>query len=113
LCRWLIPLSYLTLKKNILPSKQACVWYVDISFILYRVVQFNISPQGTEKAGPVITDNGNFVIDAHFGPISSPGELASQLKLMPGIIEVGLFCNMVEKAYFGSADGSVNIQAKK
>lgn len=61
----------------------------------------------------MITDNGNFVIDAHFGPISSPADLANQLKLMPGIIEVGLFCNMVETAFFGSADGSVNIQAKK
>jgi len=72
-------------------------------------VQANLR-MATEKAGPVVTDNGNFVIDAHFGPISSPSHLEHELLMIPGIIEVGLFCNMTDRAYFGSADGTIHVQ---
>ncbi|KAJ2933110.1 hypothetical protein H1R20_g3983, partial [Candolleomyces eurysporus] len=61
-----------------------------------------------KKAGPVVTDNGNFVIDAPF----EPGQLqdpATQIKLLTGVVEVGLFCNMAKAAYFGNEDGTVTI----
>ncbi|CAO3679755.1 unnamed protein product [Umbelopsis ramanniana] len=64
----------------------------------------------TEKAGPVVTDNGNFIIDVHFGPILSPSDLENKLIRIPGVIEVGLFCNLTERAYFGSSDGSIHVQ---
>ncbi|DAZ98717.1 TPA: hypothetical protein N0F65_006749 [Lagenidium giganteum] len=59
------------------------------------------------KAGPVVTDNGNFVVDVHFGAIEAPQALNDRLKLLPGVVEVGLFCGMAEKAYFGQADGTI------
>lgn len=58
------------------------------------------------KAGPVITDNGNFVLDIKFGVISDPKTLCDCLKLLPGVVEVGLFCGMADKAFFGQIDGS-------
>lgn len=58
------------------------------------------------KAGPVVTDNGNFVLDVNFGEISDPKTLCDRLKLLPGVVEVGLFCGMAEKAFFGQVDGS-------
>ncbi|RLN26696.1 hypothetical protein BBJ28_00012029 [Nothophytophthora sp. Chile5] len=58
------------------------------------------------KAGPVVTDNGNFVLDVNFGVISDPRALNDRLKLLPGVVEVGLFCGMAEKAFFGQTDGS-------
>ncbi|KAI8878272.1 ribose-5-phosphate isomerase [Backusella circina FSU 941] len=61
------------------------------------------------KAGPVVTDNGNFVVDAHFGAIENPHQLLQELKLLTGVYEVGLFCKMAEKAYFGEEDGSVSV----
>jgi ribose 5-phosphate isomerase A len=65
-----------------------------------------------KKAGPVVTDNGNFVIDAPFGPdlMSDPAALLSKLKQYTGIVEVGLFCNMAKFAYFGNEDGSVTLK---
>ena len=60
-----------------------------------------------KKAGPVVTDNGNFVLDVDFGPISDPETLNTKLSLIPGVIETGLFCNMAEQAYFGQQDGKV------
>jgi len=58
--------------------------------------------EGTDKVGPVITDNGNFIVDVDFGPIKNPRELDYKLKSVPGIIETGLFIEMVDIAYIGT-----------
>ena len=67
----------------------------------------------TAKAGPVVTDNGNFVLDVGFGVIEDPASLGHRLKLLPGVVEVGLFCGMAEKAYFGHEDGSITTREAK
>nr|CAG8602536.1 15306_t:CDS:2 [Entrophospora candida] len=59
------------------------------------------------KAGPIISDNGNFIVDAYFGLINEPGELSKKIKLITGVVEVGLFVNMAKVAYFGNENGSV------
>ncbi|CEI90672.1 Putative Ribose 5-phosphate isomerase A [Rhizopus microsporus] len=65
------------------------------------------------KAGPVVTDNGNFVIDAHFGPLTDPYLVFRQLKMLTGMYEIGLFLGMAEKAFFGEKDGSVEVWERK
>lgn len=63
------------------------------------------------KAGPVITDNGNFVLDWHFPPgLSNWNEINVGISMMPGVVETGLFINMAKKVYFGMPDGSVKEQ---
>jgi len=62
------------------------------------------------KAGPVVTDNGNFIIDADFGLIQDPAKLNNDLIHLSGVVETGLFCGMACKAYFGMEDGSVTTQ---
>jgi len=64
------------------------------------------------KAGPVVTDNGNFCIDAPFSEADykNPTELLTKLKLITGVVEVGLFCGMAKAAYFGNEDGSVTLR---
>jgi ribose 5-phosphate isomerase A len=64
---------------------------------------------GRMKAGPVVTDNGNFVIDVDFGSIEDPPRLESQLKSIPGLIESGLFLNMTDRVFVGRADGTVQV----
>lgn len=54
------------------------------------------------KVGPVVTDNGNFIVDVDFGPINTPKKLDSQLKLIPGVIETGLFVEMADVVYVGT-----------
>ena len=54
------------------------------------------------KVGPVVTDNGNFIVDVDFGPINAPKELDSQLKSIPGVIETGLFVEMADVVYVGT-----------
>lgn len=67
---------------------------------------------GKAKAGPVVTDNGCFVIDAQFDEhrFSDPEFLLSKIKMLTGIMEVGLFCDMTDAAYFGNVDGTVTIR---
>lgn len=61
------------------------------------------------KAGPVVTDNGNFILDVDFGIIADPGALNTRLLAVVGIVETGLFVGMAAKAFFGLADGSVEV----
>ncbi|ODN01233.1 Ribose-5-phosphate isomerase [Orchesella cincta] len=69
--------------------------------------------QAVNKMGPVITDNGNFIVDFQFGDAMKTGELhnaqsvESWLKSIPGILETGLFVKMANQAYFGQPDGTV------
>ncbi|XP_073238948.1 ribose-5-phosphate isomerase-like isoform X1 [Porites lutea] len=60
------------------------------------------------KAGPVVTDNSNFIVDCLFDKVYDWKELNTQLNLIPGVVETGLFIEMVECAIFGKEDGSVN-----
>lgn len=60
--------------------------------------------EGTGKVGPVITDNGNVIIDADFGIIGSPGELDAALNGIPGVVENGLFVRLATMAYVGTRE---------
>ncbi|UWG49000.1 Ribose 5-phosphate isomerase [Halanaeroarchaeum sp. HSR-CO] len=59
----------------------------------------------TAKDGPVVTDNGNLVLDCSFGTIESPGDLAGALSALPGVVEHGLFVDLVDEIHVGSTDG--------
>jgi ribose 5-phosphate isomerase A len=54
------------------------------------------------KVGPLVTDNGNFILDTDFGPIDAPDKLDSQLKSIPGVIETGIFAGMADIVYLGT-----------
>jgi ribose 5-phosphate isomerase A len=56
------------------------------------------------KLGPVITDNGNTVIDVFFGEIANPAELAVKVKMIPGVVETGFFIGLTDIVYLGVSD---------
>ena len=59
------------------------------------------------KSGPLVTDNGNFIIDVDFGTVKNPSEINDKLLSIPGVVDTGLFIGMASKAYFGQKNGSV------
>ncbi len=63
---------------------------------------------GVNKDGPVISDNGNFIIDADFGAIDDPVSLDDKLSQITGIVEHGIFTK-VDTILIGKKDGSVEI----
>lgn len=83
----------------------------------YRLVQVKIANMGgrarlresKEKVGPVLTDNGNFILDADFGRIEHPAQLDRRLKTLPGLLETGLFLGMADCVYVGRKDGKVEV----
>ncbi len=57
------------------------------------------------KAGPVVTDQGNLVIDARFAAIEDPAELEARINNIPGVLENGLFVGMADEVLVGEIHG--------
>ncbi|XP_066277580.1 ribose-5-phosphate isomerase-like [Branchiostoma lanceolatum] len=67
---------------------------------------------GANKAGPVVTDNGNFILDWKFDEKKDWKKVNMEISMIPGVVETGLFINMAQRAYFGMPDGSVTFREK-
>ncbi|MHA1596437.1 MAG: ribose-5-phosphate isomerase RpiA [Candidatus Asgardarchaeia archaeon] len=57
-----------------------------------------------KKFGPVVTDNGNFIVDAKFQYIEDPHGIDIKMKEIPGVVETGLFVNMADTIFVGYED---------
>jgi ribose 5-phosphate isomerase A len=79
-----------------------------IALVKSRIKKMKGNPilrEGKGKVGPVITDNGNFIVDVDFGLIDAPDKLNSELKLIPGLVETGLFIKTSNIVYVGTSEG--------
>lgn len=56
---------------------------------------------GVRKAGPVITDQGNMVVDVKFDNISDPADLEKTLNNIPGVLENGIFVGVTDLVLVG------------
>jgi ribose 5-phosphate isomerase A len=66
---------------------------------------------GVKKAGPVITDQGNMVIDVKFDSIDNPAELEKTLNNIPGVLENGLFVGVADLILVGEVkDGKPSVR---
>jgi ribose 5-phosphate isomerase A len=54
---------------------------------------------------PFITDSGNYILDCAFGKIEDPEDLDEALKLIPGVVENGMFLGIADLAIVAGADG--------
>lgn len=66
--------------------------------------------EAAKKLGPVVTDNGNFIIDTVFGEIGKPAELQRKLKNIAGVVETGLFVRMTDVVYMGKRGGTEKLE---
>jgi ribose 5-phosphate isomerase A len=66
---------------------------------------------GIKKAGPVVTDQGNLVIDVKFDSIDDPANLEKTLNNIPGVLENGLFVGVTDIVLIGEVkDGQVSVR---
>ncbi len=56
-------------------------------------------------AEPYVTDNGNWILDAHFGPIDEAAALERRLDSIPGVIGNGIFAGLAHRILIGEPDG--------
>jgi ribose 5-phosphate isomerase A len=62
---------------------------------------------GAGKAGPVVTDLGNLLFDAHFQAPFAPAERENELKNLPGVLENGIFTRKRPELLIGHPDGGI------
>jgi len=103
--------------RNGIPIEVIPIAYVPIMKKLEKMGGKPILRMGKNKAGPCISDNGNFIIDVDFGVINNPIELNEKIKSIPGVIDTGIFINNkdanIVAAYIGLENGNVKKVLKK
>jgi ribose 5-phosphate isomerase A len=57
----------------------------------------------------VVTDSGNYLLDAHLGAVHDPGALAMALNQIPGVVENGLFVGIADQVVLGHPDDSADV----
>jgi ribose 5-phosphate isomerase A len=84
-----------------------------ISLVKRKIIDTGGKPilrEGKGKLGPVITDNGNVILDSYFGEISRPDQLAVKVKMIPGVVETGFFIGLTDIAYVGTGNAVGKIE---
>ncbi|MFO7628873.1 MAG: ribose-5-phosphate isomerase RpiA [Prochlorococcaceae cyanobacterium] len=86
----------------------------------WRQVQAELAAMGgdaqlrmaVKKAGPVVTDQGNLVLDVKFAAgISDPLNLEAAINNIPGVLENGLFVNITDQVLVGEiVDGEPRVR---
>jgi len=61
---------------------------------------------------PFKTDQGNLILDCHFGPIQDPAQLAVQMSERAGIVEHGLFLGLVTDVIVASNQGIRHLERR-
>ncbi len=54
---------------------------------------------------PLITVNGNYILDCHFDGIPRPELVEQQLNNIPGVVENGIFVKLADKVFVGTSNG--------
>jgi ribose 5-phosphate isomerase A len=62
-----------------------------------------------EGDDPVITDNGNLLLDCMFHRPFEPKRMEREIKRIPGVVESGLFVDMADRIVVGQASGGPRV----
>ena len=86
------------------PVEVACFgWGSQARFL--EMLGARVSPRRTERGGLYLTDQGNYILDCHFGPLADPAALAAQLESRAGIVEHGLFLGLASEVILAGPGG--------
>ena len=65
----------------------------------------SILRMATKKAGPVVTDQGNLILDVLFNDgINNPKDIEMSINNIPGVLENGLFVGLTDKVLVGKIE---------
>ena len=63
-----------------------------------------------KKAGPVVTDQGNLILDVLFNDgINDPKDIEMSINNIPGVLENGLFVDLTDKVLVGKIENNIPI----
>ena len=64
----------------------------------------------TKKAGPVVTDQGNLILDVLFNDgIKNPKDIEMSINNIPGVLENGLFVDLTDKVLVGKIENNTPV----
>jgi ribose 5-phosphate isomerase A len=66
--------------------------------------------EGVRKCGPVITDNGNQILDCTWENPVDPKKMEDEIAKIAGVVEVGFFTKLRPTAFIAHSDGKVEIR---
>ena len=73
-----------------------------------RLLTLGLHPELRQRDGhPVVTDNGDWILDCTVGVLSDPAGLEAKLRATPGVVGTGLFLGMAPTVLVLSPDGTV------
>lgn len=122
-------------EKIVATNSKKNIWIVDDSKLVHTLGKFplpvEVVPFGSEhlftkfsKKGyqpkyresgtgtKFITDSGNLIIDLYLEKIEDPKVFANELKNEVGVVEHGLFIDIVDQVIAGTATGEIEIETK-
>lgn len=71
-----------------------------------RLSELGCAPALRRQGGQAYeSDNGNYILDCQFGPISDPAYLDKAIKQIPGVVESGIFAGLADRLIIGSDQG--------
>ena len=63
-----------------------------------------------KKAGPVVTDQGNLILDVLFvDGIKNPKDIEMTINNIPGVLENGLFVDLTDKVLVGKIENNTPV----
>jgi ribose 5-phosphate isomerase A len=68
--------------------------------------------EAVHKAGPVITEHGNIILDIRFSIPADPSVMETELNKIPGVVENGFFTGNPPLIYIAHQDGTVETREK-
>ena len=64
----------------------------------------------TKKAGPIVTDQGNLILDVLFNDgINNPKDIEMSINNIPGVLENGLFVDITDKVLVGKIENNIPV----
>ena len=71
---------------------------------------FSTLRMATKKAGPVVTDQGNLILDVLFDDgIKNPKDIERSINNIPGVLENGLFVDITDKVLVGKIENNTPV----
>jgi len=69
--------------------------------------------EGVRKAGPVITEHGNLILDIRFSSPIDPSLMETEINNIPGVVENGFFTRKPPVVFIAHSNGTIEKRGKQ
>ena len=80
---------------------------VQVTRVLEKIGASATLREAVRKAGPVITEHGNIILDIRFSSLIDPSFMETELNKIPGVVENGFFTRNPPVIYIAHNDGTI------